>query len=81
MSTLRCPGCFGSGRVMGGGMISTIDCPQCDGEGIKKEKVEIVYKQDKRKKSYKDAVNRLTEKGCSEAEAKQYLADELKESF
>lgn len=50
----RCAGCADSKKVMGGGMIY-IDCPLCCNDDII-EKVKI----DKRSKSYRDAVKKIS---------------------
>lgn len=53
---MRCLSCYGSGTVMGGGMIY-IDCPQCI--GFNKIIDESKVKPDKRSSIYRDAVNKI----------------------
>lgn len=54
----RCKCCQGSGKMMGGGMI-TKDCDACDGSGKLPEPVKINYKAAKKTNGYKSAKNRL----------------------
>ena len=51
---MRCKACFGSGEIMGSGMIM-IDCPKCNSVPIKSNKPVL----DKRSKSYKVALKEL----------------------
>lgn len=72
----RCPCCSGSGKVLGGGML-TKDCDNCDGLGklpeIEKPKV------DKRSKDYRKSVSNLKEKYPNKdvKEIKQIMNEEL----
>ena len=75
MSMTRCIPCRGSGRLMGGGMI-TVDCDHCDGSGkIPEIKDDINYLSIKQTESYQKAKARLISKNenLSDEEAEKLL--------
>lgn len=81
MTATRCSCCGGSGKVMGGGMITERRCDNCYGTGKPPEKID--YKKAKRTKSYKDAKRRLQDKNVtmSEVEVEKMLDDELQKEL
>lgn len=72
----RCKSCLGSGQIMGGGMINTLDCPQCNGTG---KPIIIDYEKAKQTKSYSNAKKRLKTKNphLSDYDAEKLLDKEL----
>lgn len=78
MSKVRCNPCHGSGKLMGGGMISS-DCHHCDGDGFlmgEKPKKLVV---DKDSKYYKKAIKKImqTKDGMSITEAEKIFTEEF----
>lgn len=56
----RCNACYGSGQIMGGGMMH-VECPCCEGMGFvfkdsRKKKVIVI---DKQSKSYREAIKKI----------------------
>jgi hypothetical protein len=80
MTATRCACCAGSGKVMGGGMITERRCDNCYGTGKPQTIPKIDYKKAKKTKSYQDAMRRLREKdvNLSSRKAAKILDDELK---
>lgn len=83
MTATRCACCAGSGKVMGGGMISERRCDHCYGTGKPQPEHKIDYKKAKKTKSYKDAKRRLQDKDVtlSDEDAEKMLDDELKKEL
>lgn len=76
MTATRCQCCAGSGKIMGGGMITTRNCDHCGGSG---KPIVIDYKAAKKTKSYSNAKRRLQDKDSTltDEKAEEILDKEL----
>ena len=87
MPLVRCNACVGSGRVMGGGMM-TWDCDQCEGSGKidpdkdSKHKQPEKFKMDKESKHYKKAIKKIKalDIKLTDKDAENIFDDELAKS-
>ena len=84
MARKRCATCYGSGKVMGGGMMMQ-DCEECNGAGkinVVEEDIEELNKIAKNTESYKSAKEKikLVDKNLSDDEAEKILDVEFKKT-
>lgn len=76
---MRCASCYGSGKIMGGGMIMK-SCDQCNGHGkIEVADDDIDYLLKKGTDHYKQAKDRIKQSDSSltDEDAEQMLDEEL----
>lgn len=79
----RCNVCYGSGRVMGGGMMQH-DCEECDGTGkiyfVENDIAELEKLKNEHNKSYDKAIKEITnlDPNLSEEKAKEIFDEEFK---
>lgn len=79
----RCNICYGSGRVMGGGMMMQ-DCEECDGTGkivfIENEIEELEKLKAKQDESYAKAINEIKDldPSMTDEKAKEIFDEEFK---
>jgi hypothetical protein len=79
IETRRCTPCYGSGQLMGGGMLMK-DCPHCDGRGkiaLPDDEIEFLHMQTT--DSYKDAIENIKKSNpeITDTEAKDIFKQEL----
>lgn len=78
--TTRCLPCYGSGKLLGGGMI-TKDCYHCFGKGnidVVPEENEIEFLSMQQSDAYKSSVKRIADQAnVSEEEARKLLEKEF----
>lgn len=83
MAKIRCKACYGSGRVMGGGMMQQ-DCDHCDGVGkiifIEDEVAELEKIKAKQDESYKKAITEIKDLDptMTDEKAKEIFDEEFK---
>lgn len=78
---IRCLPCYGSGQVLGGGMIQK-DCEECDGRGKIEETIDdMEYLKVRSTESYDNAINKIKSlhPSISDEKAKELFENELKE--
>lgn len=75
----RCSPCYGSGKIMGGGMITQPDCPHCHGTGKFIQTSSIDFVEAKKTKGYLSAKKRLQKRipGMEEKAIEELLDKEL----
>ncbi len=82
-SKVRCKTCYGSGKVMGGGMMQH-DCDECDGTGkivfIEDDIKELERLKAKEEESRQKAINEIKEldPNMSDEKAKEIFEEEFK---
>lgn len=75
---MRCKVCYGSGKVLGGGMI-TRDCYECHGAGYVPEPIPNKVKIKRSSKQYKDAIKKIKDldSNITDTEAQKIFDTEL----